>query len=223
MIRKTLDTDIPTVMAIYDAARAFMRAHGNATQWPEGTPSAEQLAADIAAGGSYVCEVDGRVVATFAFLPGPDECYDVIEDGQWRSDTPYAVLHRVASDGTTHGVAAAMFAFAKERIDHLRIDTHQDNLPMQAPSPRPGLSAPVSYMCRTVRRVSRSIGCARHKSKDAYQQFARTKMAPGGAIFVRCAVLQAGFRKARTYENRRAATRGDELGRGIGPASPAGS
>ena len=82
MIRKTLDTDIPAVMAIYDAARAFMRAHGNATQWPEGTPSAEQLAADIAAGGSYVCEVDGRVVATFAFLPGPDECYDVIEDGQ---------------------------------------------------------------------------------------------------------------------------------------------
>ncbi len=38
MIRKTLDTDIPAVMAIYDAARAFMRAHGNATQWPEGTP-----------------------------------------------------------------------------------------------------------------------------------------------------------------------------------------
>ena len=48
-------------------------------------------------------------------------------------------------------------------------------------------------------------------------------MAPGGAIFARCAVLQAGFRKARTYENRRAATRGDELGRGIGPASPAGT
>ena len=34
MIRKTLDTDIPAVMAIYDAARAFMRAHGNATQCP---------------------------------------------------------------------------------------------------------------------------------------------------------------------------------------------
>lgn len=47
-------------------------------------------------------------------------------------------------------------------------------------------------------------------------------MAPGGAIFVRRAVLQAGSRKARTYENRRAATRSDELGRGIGPASPAG-
>ena len=90
MIRKTLDTDIPAVMAIYDAARAFMRAHGNATQWPEGTPSAEQLAADIAA------------------------------------------------DGTVHGIAAAMFAFAKERADHLRIDTHQDNLPMQGASIKAG-------------------------------------------------------------------------------------
>lgn len=222
MIRKTLDTDIPAVMAIYDAARAFMRAHDNATQWPEGTPSAEQLAADIAAGGSYVCEVDGRVVATFAFLPGPDECYDVIEDGQWRSDTPYAVLHRVASDGTVRGIAAAMFAFAKERADHLRIDTHQDNLPMQGASIKAGFERAASCMCRTARRVLRSTGCARRKSRNAYQQFARTKTAPPGAIFVRCADLQAGFRKARTYENRRAATQGDELGRGIGPASPAG-
>ena len=131
MIRKTLDTDIPTVMDIFDEARAFMRAHGNATQWPEGTPSVERLKSDIAAGGSYVCEDDGRMVATFAFLPGPDECYDVIENGAWRSDVPYAVLHRVASDGSVHGIAAAMFAFAKERASHLRIDTHQDNLPMQ--------------------------------------------------------------------------------------------
>ena len=146
MIRKTLETDIPAVMAIYDAARAFMRAHGNATQWPEGTPSAEQLAADIAAGGSYVCEVDGRVVATFAFLPGPDECYDVIEDGQWRSDTPYAVLHRVASDGTVHGIAAAMFAF---------IDTHADNLPMQGASLKAGFErAGVVYVSDGTPRVA---------------------------------------------------------------------
>lgn len=169
MIRKTLDTDIPAVMAIYDAARAFMRAHGNATQWPEGTPSAEQLAADIAAGGSYVCEVDGHVVATFAFLPGPDECYDVIEDGRWRSDTPYAVLHRVASDGTVHGIAAAMFAFAKERADHLRIDTHQDNLPCSVRASRRDSSVPALSMCRTARRVLRSTGCARHKRPGAYQ------------------------------------------------------
>lgn len=98
---------------------------------PEGTPSAEQLAADIAAGGSYVCEVDGRVVATFAFLPGPDECYDVIEDGQWRSDAPYAVLHRVGIRRHHAWRRGCDVCLCQGTLDHLRIDTHQDNLPMQ--------------------------------------------------------------------------------------------
>ena len=102
-----------------------------------------------------MCEVDGRVVATFAFLPGPDECYDVIEDGQWHSDTPYAVLHRVASDGTVHGIAAAMFAFAKERADHLRIDTHQDNLPMQGAIAKAGFKrAGIVYVSDGTPRVA---------------------------------------------------------------------
>lgn len=130
-IRKTRETDIPAVMAIFDAARAFMRAHGNVSQWPVGVPSRAQVEADIAADGSYVCEQDGRVVATFAFLPGPDATYGVIDGGDWRSHGPYWVLHRVASDGSAHGVSAAMFSFAKARTRVLRIDTHKDNIPMQ--------------------------------------------------------------------------------------------
>lgn len=130
-IRKTLDTDISAVMDIFDTARAFMRAHGNLEQWPVGTPSRTAVEADIAAGGSYVCEEGGRVVATFAFLPGPDPTYAQIEGEGWHGEGPYRVLHRVASDGSVHGVTAAMFAFAKERTGMLRIDTHTDNLPMQ--------------------------------------------------------------------------------------------
>lgn len=130
-IRKTIDTDIPAVMDIYDSARAFMRAHGNATQWPEGTPSRAQLELDIAADGSFVCETDGRIVATFAFLPGPDATYAQIEGEGWHGEGEYYVLHRVASNGSVHGVTAAMFAFAKARARMLRIDTHEHNLPMQ--------------------------------------------------------------------------------------------
>lgn len=130
-IRKTRESDIPAIMAIFDTARAFMRAHGNLSQWPQGTPSREAVEADIAAGGSYVCEEDGRVVATFAFLAGPDPTYAQIEGEGWHGDGDYAVLHRVASDGSAHGVTAAMFAFAKKRAGMLRIDTHEDNLPMQ--------------------------------------------------------------------------------------------
>lgn len=130
-IRKTLDGDIPSVMEIFDTARAFMRAHGNLEQWPVGTPSRAAVEADIAAGGSYVCEEAGRIVATFAFLPGPDPTYARIEGEGWHGEGPYHVLHRVASSGTSRGVTAAMFAFAKERARMLRIDTHADNLPMQ--------------------------------------------------------------------------------------------
>lgn len=130
-IRKTQQTDIDTVMAIYDKARAFMRAHGNETQWPAGTPSRETVEADITAGGSYVCEEGDRVVATFAFLPGPEPTYTLIEGEGWHGEGAYSVLHRVASDGSVHGVAAAMFAFAQERARMLRIDTHEDNIPMQ--------------------------------------------------------------------------------------------
>lgn len=75
--------------------------------------------------------------------------------GEWRSDTPYAVLHRVASDGTVRGIAAAMFAFAKERADHLRIDTHQDNLPMQGASIKAGFErAGVVYVSDGTPRVA---------------------------------------------------------------------
>lgn len=130
-IRKTLESDIPAVMTIFDAARAFMRAHGNLNQWPVGTPSLETVEGDVFAGASYVCEEGGRVVATFAFLPGPDPTYARIEGEGWHGDGPYSVLHRVASDGSAHGVTAAMFAFAKERSHVLRIDTHEDNVPMQ--------------------------------------------------------------------------------------------
>ena len=38
-IRLTELKDLPLVMEIYDNARAFMRANGNATQWIDGYPS----------------------------------------------------------------------------------------------------------------------------------------------------------------------------------------
>ena len=141
-IRKTTEQDIPAVMDVFDRARAFMRAHGNLTQWPVGSPSEGQVRADVAAGGSYVVVADeadavagtvsvGQVVGTFAFLPGPDETYAHIEDGSWSCDDPYFVMHRVASSGAMRGVGSAAFEWCQQKADYLRIDTHEDNVPMQ--------------------------------------------------------------------------------------------
>ena len=130
LIRLARQADIPTLLEVYDRARQTMRARGNTTQWVGGYPSRELLEEDIARGFAYVVEEEGRVHAAFAFIVGPDPTYAVIE-GAWPDQAPYGTLHRVASDGTLHGVLHQAVAFAQDRIDHLRADTHASNLAMQ--------------------------------------------------------------------------------------------
>ena len=54
-IRPTELKDLPLVMEIYDYARAFMRANGNATQWIDGYPSESFIRQEIEDGHSFVC------------------------------------------------------------------------------------------------------------------------------------------------------------------------
>ena len=129
MIRKANLDDLPRILEIYAYARQFMRNTGNPTQWKEGTPAESALRRDIAAGQLYVQENDG-VHAVFALILGNDPTYAEI-DGAWLSDAPYATLHRVAGDGTRHGVLNQAVEFAKTQCGHLRIDTHKDNQIMQ--------------------------------------------------------------------------------------------
>ena len=109
-----------------------MIAHGNETQWIDGYPGKEQLRADIPRGSCYVFEEDGRIVGTFTLIIGIEPNYQRIENGAWHSDKPYGTIHRIASDGTVRGLAKACFSFCRAQIDYLRIDTHRDNLTMQA-------------------------------------------------------------------------------------------
>ena len=133
-IRKTTLADLPRVMEIYALAREFMAANGNPTQWAERNwPPEDLIRSDIAAGDSYVCEHDGCVIAVFYYVEGPDiePTYRVIEDGDWADDSPYGVVHRIATDGSVRGTGAFCLNWAFEQCGHLRIDTHGDNLPMQ--------------------------------------------------------------------------------------------
>lgn len=130
-IRKTTYGDLPEILKIYGNARQFMIEHGNPTQWADGYPGEDLIRSDIDRGNSYVCLSEDRIVGTFAFLIGEDPTYQYIENGAWHWDTPYGTIHRVASSGTVRGIAAASFRFCAGKINHLRIDTHADNLQMQ--------------------------------------------------------------------------------------------
>ena len=133
-IRKSTERDFERMMEIYAHARRFMAEHGNPSQWgPTRWPPEALIHRDIAEGHSYVCVHDGRVVGTFFFIQGRDiePTYADIVDGGWRDDSPYGVVHRIASDGSVRGVGAVCINWAFEQCGHLRIDTHDDNRVMQ--------------------------------------------------------------------------------------------
>ncbi|KXT84954.1 GNAT family N-acetyltransferase [Streptococcus panodentis] len=132
MIRPTQSRDVPAIMAIYDAARQFMKEQGNPTQWPASYPSRTIVEEDIARGTSYVVEQEGCIVGTFAFIIGEDPAYQVIEDGSWHFSEPYGTIHRIASSGQAKGLARQCFDFCLQQMPYLRIDTHADNQAMQA-------------------------------------------------------------------------------------------
>lgn len=130
-IRKTTFADIDRVMDIYAKARKFMAETGNPNQWKTTKPQREQIIADIEKGQSYVCEENGEIVGVLAFIPGEDPTYKVIYEGEWISDEPYAVIHRIASSGDVKGTGTFMMKWAEESCPHIRIDTHRDNAVMQ--------------------------------------------------------------------------------------------
>ena len=112
-IRKTTLQDVDTVLDVFAAAKRYMRANGNASQWGDEYPDRSIVTYDIACGSSYVMLENGEIVGTFALFQ------------------PYGTIHRLASNGKARGVSRACFDFCTAQIGYLRADTHADNRPMQ--------------------------------------------------------------------------------------------
>ena len=132
-IRKATTQDLDCIMQVIDAARNLMRTNGNHTQWINGYPSAEVIMNDINQNIGYVCINDTEIVGYFSFLKGdnPETTYNVIDNGKWLNNEPYGVIHRLASNGKVKGVAQACFDYCFKQINNIRVDTNNNNLPMQ--------------------------------------------------------------------------------------------
>ena len=133
-IRKANECDFDRIMEIYAAARDFMARNGNPNQWgPTNWPPEQLVRSDIASRACHVCEHEGRIVGVFFYDSGRDiePTYAHIEDGEWADESPYGVVHRIASDGSVKGVGTTCIEWAFRQCGHLRIDTHGDNAVMQ--------------------------------------------------------------------------------------------
>ncbi|MBM6774057.1 N-acetyltransferase [Olsenella profusa] len=138
VIRQATERDLDAVCCIYDAARAFMRAHGNTVQWTGGYPGRASAEKDLAAGVLWVLDEGAGPVACMSVLPGPDRTYARIEGASWLNDRPYWVMHRLAVAVSGNGRGGALLRWLCERHDNVRTDTHECNLPMQHALERAG-------------------------------------------------------------------------------------
>ena len=128
-------SELSECVSVLSQGRAYQQSQGF-IQWPDGYPSPEDVAQDIAAGCAYVLKNKGKICAYF-YMAFTDPTYSRIQ-GAWRADSDYMVMHRVAiADGYRGtGLSSVLFgAFEdiarKNSIVNLRIDTHPENIPMQ--------------------------------------------------------------------------------------------
>ena len=136
-IRATEERDLPAVMEILHQAHAYFKAQG-IDQWQDGYPDEATIRQDIQNGTAYLVELDGIVAACATIAFTPDENYTTMVSGQWLTDRPYAVIHRIAVDDKLKGrgiagwiLEQAEYLCRQRGVESLKIDTHQDNTSMR--------------------------------------------------------------------------------------------
>ena len=142
-IRLADKADAAAVADLYDRARQIMRAQGNCSQWTDDYPGLQTALQDIRIKTLYV---NDNCTAVMALIPGPDPTYAVIPDGQWKDDSPYAVIHRIAS--IEPGQGRKLIEYGLQKYGHLRIDTHEDNSGMRHLLKKMGFECCGTIICR---------------------------------------------------------------------------
>ena len=107
IFRQAQSCETDRIMQIIRQAQARMHAAGS-RQWQDGYPAPGHISADIGRNRGYVlCKpgVEGplSVIAYGAVVFDGEPAYDAI-DGQWLTDEPYVLVHRIAVvDGPRRG------------------------------------------------------------------------------------------------------------------------
>jgi ribosomal protein S18 acetylase RimI-like enzyme len=132
--------NLPQIIEIIEEAKIHL-ASLHIDQWQNGYPNAEQIEKDIKNNESYVVlNADNQMVATAMFTTNKESTYNEIE-GDWEISVnkTYGVVHRMAikKKFLQRGLATAILEEFHKQLKHrniqsLKIDTHEDNLGMQA-------------------------------------------------------------------------------------------
>lgn len=123
-------------MALIDEAKAFLRTQG-IDQWQAGYPDMKIISEDLSYGRGYFI-VDGSKTAAYLCIDFAGEASYENLQGNWKSDLPYAVVHRMAISEAYRGHGIASIAFRlieklciQKAVYSIRVDTDEDNVIMR--------------------------------------------------------------------------------------------
>ncbi len=128
--------ELEACYGMIESGRKFQRAQGF-NQWPDDYPTMDTVRQDIREHKGYALKADGEIAGYLCVTFDGEPVYDQIE-GEWQTETPYAVVHRMAIGGAFrgHGLADTAFRLIEELcaandITGIRIDTDFPNKRMQ--------------------------------------------------------------------------------------------
>lgn len=152
-LRETTVSDVNRIMEIINQAKEYFKLNG-IDQWQDGYPNEETILNDISKHEAYVLVDDNDVVlGTCMVTINGEPCYNHIE-GKWLLNCPYICVHRIAveQDYKGKGLASEILDQAISMYPDyhsVRMDTHDDNLSMQAFLNKYGFN-----YCGTIKLVS---------------------------------------------------------------------
>ena len=125
-------------------AREYHKSQGF-VQWHPDYPTKQTVLDDISKSIGYAFANDD-VIGYCCIIFGDEPAYKNI-DGKWKSDKPYAVVHRLAFSSEVRGKSLSREAFKlikelclSNNIDAIRCDTQEENKVMQHILEREGFS-----------------------------------------------------------------------------------
>ena len=135
--KKSTKKDIEDIMNIIKQAQEYLKMN-NIDQWQNGYPDEDAIYNDITKDISYKITKDNKLIGTAAISFETEETYKKIYEGEWLSNSKYAVIHRIAIDNEYKKFGAATYILHKveqlcenKKVESIKIDTHEGNLAMQ--------------------------------------------------------------------------------------------
>ena len=117
-------------------ARAYHKSLGF-EQWHPDYPTQQTILDDIAQNIGYAFTEGNEVIGYCCMIFGDEPAYKEIE-GAWKTEKPYAVVHRMSFSSKARGSGLSQEAFRlikdcclSNHIDAIRVDTQEENKVMQ--------------------------------------------------------------------------------------------